>query len=209
MEARADKPDSANGLRKVLREMMKVAKKEEWREDDPTQGVKKIKPKNKGGYHRWTDAEIAIFEQRHAVGTSARLAMALGLYCGQARQDVILMGEQPITSETIHRKCEIEILNWVRKKTEDKAGLELAIPVHPELRRIIDATPNKNLTFLINGLGAPFTAPGSAIGFATAATRQACRAIAASTAYAKPRPPGSSTPGATWWKLPRSPAMRA
>lgn len=161
MEARADKPDSANGLRKVLREMMKVAKKEEWREDDPTQGVKKIKPKNKGGYHRWTDAEIAIFEQRHAVGTSARLAMALGLYCGQARQDVILMGEQHITSEyDPDQKCEIEILNWVRKKTEDKAGLELAIPVHPELRRIIDATPNKNLTFLINGLGAPFTAPG-------------------------------------------------
>ena len=49
MEARADKPDSANGLRKVLREMMKVAKKLEWRDDDPTQGVKKIKPKKKGG----------------------------------------------------------------------------------------------------------------------------------------------------------------
>ena len=45
MEARADKPDSANGLRKVLREMMKVAKKEEWREDDPTQGVKKNQTK--------------------------------------------------------------------------------------------------------------------------------------------------------------------
>jgi hypothetical protein len=137
MDVRADKPDSANGLRKVLREMMKVAVKLEWRENDPTQGVKKIRPKKKSGFHRWTDAEIATFEQRHAVGSKARLAMALGLYTGQARQDAILMGEQHITREyDPDQGREVEILNWVRKKTEDKTGLELAIPVHPELRRI-------------------------------------------------------------------------
>ena len=160
MEARADKPDSANGLRKVLREMMKVAVKLEWRDDDPTLGVKKIKPKKKGGFHRWTDAEIAKFEQRHPIGSKARLAMALGLYTGQARQDVILMGEQHITRYDSEQGCEVEILNWVRKKTEDKTGLELAIPVHPELRRIIDATPSRHLTFLVTELGAPFTAAG-------------------------------------------------
>ena len=161
MEARADKPESANGLRKVLREMMKVAVKLEWRDNDPTLGVKKIKPKKKGGFHRWTDAEIAKFEARHAAGTKARLAMALGLYTGQARQDVILMGEQHIIRE-YHRDQdrEVEILNWVRKKTEDKTGLELAISVHPELRRIINANPSKHLTFLVTELGAPFTAAG-------------------------------------------------
>ncbi len=161
MEARADKPDSANGLRKVLREMMKVAVKLEWRDSDPTLGVKKIKPKKKGGFHRWTDAEIAKFAARHAVGTKARLAMTLGLYTGQARQDAILMGEQHITREyDPEQDCEVEMFNWVRKKTEDKTGLELAIPVHPELRRIIDATPSKHLTFLVTELGAPFTAAG-------------------------------------------------
>ena len=78
MEARADKPDSANGLRKVLREMMKVAKSLGWREDDPTQGVKKIKPKKKGGFHRWTDAEIAAVRgaapgrQQGTAGAGAR-----------------------------------------------------------------------------------------------------------------------------------------
>jgi hypothetical protein len=69
MERRADRPDSANGLRKVLREMMKVAVKLEWRDNDPTQGVKKIKPKKQGGFPRWTDAGIAKFEEKHAVGT--------------------------------------------------------------------------------------------------------------------------------------------
>ncbi len=161
MQARADKPDSANGLRKVLREMMKVAIKLEWRDNDPTLGVKKIKPKKQGGFHRWTDLEIAQFLQRHPVGTKACLAMALGLYTGQARQDVILMGEQHIIREhDPEQDCEVEVLNWVRKKTEDKTGLELAIPVHPELRRIIDATPSKHLTFLVTELGAPFTAAG-------------------------------------------------
>jgi integrase len=90
--------------------------------------------------------------------------MALGLYTGQARQDVIAMGEQHITREHYRdeddKDREAEILNWVRKKTEDKTGLELAIPVHPELRRIIDATPSKHLTFLVTQLGAPFTDAG-------------------------------------------------
>jgi hypothetical protein len=85
MEARADRPDSANGLRKVLREMMKVAIKLEWRDSDPTLGVKKIKPKKMGGFHRWTDVEIAKFEACHAIGTKARLAMALGLYTGRGQ----------------------------------------------------------------------------------------------------------------------------
>jgi integrase len=117
--------------------------------------VKKIKSKRRGGFHRWTDAEVARFEERHAVGTKARLALALGLYTGQARQDVALMGEQHITHDPEYGG---EVLNWVRKKTEDKTGLELTIPVHPELRRIIDATPSAHLTFLVNELGAPFTA---------------------------------------------------
>jgi integrase len=151
MEARADQPDSANGLRKVLREMMKVAKKLEWRDDDPTQGVKTIKPKNISGYHRWTDVEVAIFEALYAVGSKERLAMALGLYTGQAREDVALMGEQHITDGA---------LNWVRKKTEQKTGLELTIPIHPELRRIIDATPSGHLTFVVKENGAPFTRGG-------------------------------------------------
>jgi integrase len=129
----------------------------EWRENDPTLGVKKIKPKKQGGFHRWTDAEISRFEAQHDVGTKARLAMALSLYTGQARQDAVLMGEQHITPEyDPDDDREIEILNWVRKKTEDKTGLELAIPVHPELRRIIDATPSGHLTFLINERGGPF-----------------------------------------------------
>lgn len=151
MGARADKPDSANGLRKALRAMMAHAVAIGIRRDDPTQGVKAIKSKSKQGFHTWTEAEIAQFEASHPIGTKPRLALALGLYTGQARQDVVAMGPQHIKNEVLH---------WIRKKTEDTTALELAIPVHPELRAIIDATPSGHLTFLITEFGRPFAVAG-------------------------------------------------
>jgi len=103
------------------------------------------------GFHRWSDAEIAQFEARHPIGTKPRLALALGLYTGQARQDVVAMGPQHIRDG---------VLSWTRGKTERTTAIELAIPVHPELRAIIDATRNEHLTFLVSEFGKPFTAAG-------------------------------------------------
>jgi integrase len=151
MAARADKPDSANGLRKVLRAMMKHAVEIGLRPDDPTRDVKALRPKSKLGFHRWTEAEIAQFEARHPIGTMPRLALALGLYTGQARQDVVAMGRQHIADEVLH---------WVRGKTERSTGIELAIPIHPTLRAIIDATPSGHLTFLVTEFGKAFAVAG-------------------------------------------------
>jgi integrase len=137
--------------------MMQHAIKLEWRTDDPTQQVKKIKPKSKNGFRCWTDAEVRQFEAAHPVGTRARLAMALGLFLGQARQDWIAMGPQHLG---LDEETGGEVLNWVRLKTEDSTGLELAISVHIGLRRIIDATPSGHLTFLVNEYDKLFTADG-------------------------------------------------
>jgi integrase len=151
MAARAEKPESANGLRKALRAMMKHAVEIGLRADDPTRDVKALRPKSKLGFHRWTEAEIAQFEARHPIGTKPRLALALGLYTGQARQDVVTMGPQHVKHE---------VLNWVRGKTERTTGTELAIPIHPTLRKIIDATPSGHLTFLVTEFGKPFAVAG-------------------------------------------------
>ena len=77
MAARADKPDSANGLRKVLRAMMQHAIEIDLRADDPTQGVKNIRPKSRLGFHRWTEAEIPQFEERHPIGSKPALHLRL------------------------------------------------------------------------------------------------------------------------------------
>jgi integrase len=142
MGAIADKPGAANNLRKALRELMKHAIDIGWRDDNPTRDVQKIKVQSKG-HHSWTESEIAQFETRYPIGSREQLALALLLYTGQRRGDVVLMGRQHISGG---------ILNLRQEKT----GAELAIPVHPALAAIIDATAREHLTFLTTRLGGPF-----------------------------------------------------
>jgi hypothetical protein len=168
MASRSERPDSANGLLKVLRAMMKHAIKIGIRGDDPTAGIAPLQPKSKPGFHRWTEPQIAQFKAHYRIGSRARLALTLGLYTAQARQDVIAMGPQHIRDE---------VLNWVRKKTEHTTAMELAIPIHPDLREIIDATPSGHLTFLVTELGKPFTALGLETGFATSVIGQSCHTV--------------------------------
>ena len=144
MAARAEKPGAANKLRKALRALMGHSIDIGLRADDPTRDVKAIRTRS-GGYHSWTDEEIARFEDRHPVGTRARLALALLLYTGQRRGDVIRMGAQHIRGGAIHL-------------TQEKTGAALAIPVHPALAAIIASSARDHLTFLVTRFGAPFGA---------------------------------------------------
>jgi integrase len=127
MATRAEKPESANGLRKVLRAMMKHAVDIGLREDDPTRDVKAIRVKS-DGYHTWTETEIEQFETHHRPGTRARLALALLLHTGQRRGDVVRIGRQHIRDGVIHVR-------------QQKTGMELAIPIHSTLAAIIAETP--------------------------------------------------------------------
>jgi integrase len=147
MAMNAEKPESANILRKVIRAMMQHAVETGIRADDPTRDVKAIRVKS-DGFHSWSDSEIAQFEQRHAIGTKPRLALALLLYTGQRRSDVVVMGKQHVDKDGMIAVRQI------------KTGALLAIPVHSELRAIIDATPSGHLTYLVTEFGKPFTAAG-------------------------------------------------
>ena len=151
MGARAGKPGSANELRKALRALMQHAIDIKMRADDPTQGVRRLAPRSRQGFHSWDESEIARFEAHHPIGSKPRLALALGLHTGQAKQDVIAMGPQHIREG---------FLTWVRAKTAQSTGTEVYIEVVQELRRIIDATRSGHLTFLTTAAGAPFTGQG-------------------------------------------------
>lgn len=146
MAARAEKPESANGLRKALRAMMKHAVDIGMRVDDPTRDVRAIRVKS-DGFHSWTDEEIVQFEGRHSIGSRARLAFALLLYTGQRRSDVVRMGRQHMRAGVINLR-------------QIKTGAELDIPVHPTLAAIIAETPSNHLTFLTTQFGQPFKAAG-------------------------------------------------
>jgi integrase len=142
IEAVADKPDAANAVRKALRMMMQHAIEVGLRDDDPTRDVKRIKT-NSEGYHTWTEEEVEQFEAHHPIGSRARLALALLLYTGQRRGDVVRMGRQHLRDGAL----------YVR---QGKTGVELAIPVHQILASIIARTPRENLAFITTRLGQPF-----------------------------------------------------
>jgi integrase len=146
MAARSAQPESANGLRKALRALMQHAIDIRLRNDDPTRDVKAIRVKT-NGYHSWTEEEIAQFEEHHAVGSRPRLALALLLFTGQRRSDVVLMGRQHIREGRLHLR-------------QIKTGAELAIRVHSELQAIIAESVGGQMTFLVTEFGKPFTAAG-------------------------------------------------
>src|SRR5262249_34405341 len=92
------------------------------------------------GFHTWTEDEIAQFEAHHPIGSKPRLGLALLLYTGQRRSDVVRMGRQHIKDGVLTVK-------------QQKTGATLAIPVHAHLQAVLDATPSEHLTFLVTATG--------------------------------------------------------
>jgi integrase len=131
---------------KAIRALMKYAVDTGLRGDDPTVGVKLPNLKT-DGYHSWTEAEIEQFQERHGPGTKAGLALALLLYTGQRRGDVIRMGRQ-------------HIRDGVLQVCQQKTGIELSIPIHTKLATIIAQTQADHLTLLTTTAGKSFSAAG-------------------------------------------------
>jgi integrase len=143
---KAATPQAANNLRKLIRLLMRFAVEEGSRRDDPTMGVAAIRTRS-DGFHTWTEDEIATFEDQWPIGTKQRLAMALALYTGQRRSDLVQMGRQHV------RNGRIQV-------TQQKTRAKLVIPLHPELQAVLDATPSEHLTYLTTAFGQPFTPAG-------------------------------------------------
>lgn len=151
-DRKADLPEAANGRIKSLRAVFKwaTAKDVELAPTNPARDVAYF-PSQSDGYHTWSEAEVAIFEARHPIGTKARLAMALMLYTGQRRSDVILFGKQHVTAGRI---------KFTQFKNRNRKPITLEIPIHPELQKIIDASPCGDLNFLVTEFNKPFSAAG-------------------------------------------------
>ncbi len=103
------------------------------------------------GFHAWSLDEIEQFERRHEVGTKARLALAILLYTGQRRSDIVTFGRQHVKDGW---------LRFTQFKNRNRNPVRLEIPVIPALARIIDASPTGDMTFLVTEFGNPFTADG-------------------------------------------------
>lgn len=117
---------------------------------NPARDVPYLKAKG-DGFHSWTMEEVRRFEEHHPVGSKPRLALALMLYTGQRRSDIVRLGPQHIKDGWI---------TLTQAKNRDRKPVTLSIPVLPELKVVIDATPTGNLAFLVTAFGKPFTSNG-------------------------------------------------
>lgn len=146
----SDRPEAANGMVKALRQLYRFALRYDLHDDNPAEKVEYLKG-NPDGFHSWTLEEIAKFEEVHPVGTQARLALALAIYTGQRRSDLVQFGRQHVRDGW---------LVFTQHKGRNRNPVRMEIPIIPELQRIIEQTTTGDLTFLVTAFKRPFTSNG-------------------------------------------------
>lgn len=135
------RPGMANLARAVMKLLFKFATRKRMKHQNPFDGIASYKI---GTRHTWTDEQLKAFEKRWEIGTQQRLDYASLLFSGQRGGDVTRMVRPSPKATTI-------------KVVQEKTGVELTIPIHPEWRKAIDAVPAKGLSLIGNANGRPIS----------------------------------------------------
>ena len=149
-------PEAANSRLKAMRQVFKWGMKKKWADGKPyarSNPAREVSYFKSGstGFHTWNIEEVRRYEEKHEIGTKARLALALLLFTGQRRGDVTRFGRQHLRSGK---------LTFTQQKGRKHHPTQLTLPILPVLQRIIDASPCGDLTFLVNDFNRPFTDAG-------------------------------------------------
>jgi|SRR6266581_6568714 integrase len=150
-DEKVDRPEAANTIVKVLRRVFAFAIDNDLAKTNPARDVPLFKT-GSDGFHAWTIEEVRQYEERHPVGTKARLALALLLYTGQRRSDVVRLGRQHVKDGW---------LSFTQHKNRNRKPVKVEIPITPALKTIIDASPCGSLAFLVTDHGRPFSSSNS------------------------------------------------
>lgn len=142
--ALADRPGAGIVLLKRLRGLLSFAVSIGWIMHNPASRAKSYRSTP---FHTWTEDEIAAFEARWPAGTRQRLAFALLLYTGQRGSDV-------------HRMTWADIVGAKIRVTQAKTRTRLVVPLHGDLRAILDATKREHVAILTTAFGQPFSVKG-------------------------------------------------
>jgi len=148
LDKKAATPAAANHLRRLLRAIMKLAKKRKMIKVNLMTEVEPIRYKVKG-YKDWSDSEIAIFTECYPLGTRERLAFELLLCAAPRRSDVVRLGPPNLRGGRLVYK-------------QKKTGAEIDIPLLPQLAAAIEAMPRMETQehFVQTQYGAAFSDTG-------------------------------------------------
>ena len=147
-----DTPEAAVNLRKRLRRVFRLAVRLGWRQDNPVTETEVARKRDRG-IKGWSDDQIIQFEDHWASGTRQRLALALLLYTGQRRSDVITMGRQHV------REGRISV---AQQKTSERLKIRIHARLAEEIAAYETAHPEARaqLTYLTTDAGAAYTVEG-------------------------------------------------
>lgn len=164
--ALAETPRHANKVLKRLSQLMELAVELEWRTDNPVRGVARYRIDGTG-YHTWDEGEITRFYEVHPFGSPAYLAMALILYTGASRVDVVKLGKGNVRDGRI----------VYRRQTtrRNPKGILVDVPIHGNLAAALEAAPEGAFTFLETRQGRPAPRTASVLGCASGAMLPGCR----------------------------------
>lgn len=140
----ADRAASANNLLRTLSSMLSWSVPRGWRDDNPAREIKLLKSGH--GYEPWP---LEIIDQvRATLRPDLWVVAALALYTGQRQADVLAMRWDAITGAGGLA---------VRQK---KTGKVLLIPLHRELRALLDTLPRTAVTIATTTQGRPWSTSG-------------------------------------------------
>lgn len=137
---------AANMLRKRLSALMKFAVRIGMTAVNPVPATRPFKVEGTG-FHTWTEEEITAYQDRHPIGSKARLALDLMLWTGQRGGDARVMGPPNVRNKRLI-------------VTQEKTGAVVSVPILPALAESILAAPSGGLVFLLSEHGRPFSRKG-------------------------------------------------
>lgn len=126
---------------------------------NPARDVPKIRNAS-DGFHTWTVEEVEAFWQRWPLGTKAHLALALLLFTGTRRSDVILLGRQHERTFPDEDGVPQQWLCWAVQKGRKRKPKQAEVPLLSPLRAVLDASELGDLTYLVTRHGNPYSASG-------------------------------------------------
>jgi integrase len=111
---------------------------------NPAAGVKYPTLRSGPGFPIWTRDDVSAFMARWPLGTRQYVWLALLLYTGLRRGDVVRLGKQHVRDGVAYLETE-------------KTKTPVALPMLAPLREALDAGPIGDLTFIVGADGEPFS----------------------------------------------------
>ena len=142
-DRKIDLPGAANNRVKAIRQVFKFGMRKKHADgkpyvsNNPARDVEKFKYASNRIPQLELRRKFANSRGHHPVGTKARLALALLLFTGQRRADVIQLGRQHVRNGK---------LTFTQRKGRHRKPKQLTLPILPVLQRVIDGSPCGDLT---------------------------------------------------------------